>query len=85
METSEIRRVVETVFCTLMDERGTPLAAVDAGRGLYGGGYELDSMDTATLSAMLSEKFEDDPYTYGIYPQNIGEIVAYYSDRTNPR
>jgi acyl carrier protein len=85
METSEFRRAVEAVFCTLMDERGTPLAAVDAGCSLYDGGYGLDSMDTATLSAMLSERFEDDPYMHGIFPKNIGEIVAYYSDRADAR
>lgn len=81
METSEIQRAVEAVFRTLMDERGTPLTAVDADRGLYDGGYELDSMDTATLSAMLSERFEDDPYVSGSFPRNIGEIVAYYAAR----
>jgi hypothetical protein len=42
-------------------------------------------MDTATLSAMLSERFEDDPYTYGVFPNNIGEIVAYYSNRAVAR
>lgn len=81
METSEIRRAVEDVFCALMDERGTPLPAVDPGCGLYDGGYGLDSLDTATLSAMLGERFEDDPYTSGTFPRNIAEIVAYYADR----
>ena len=40
-------------------------------------------MDTATLSAMLSERFEDDPYLSGIFPRNISEIVAYYADQVD--
>lgn len=84
METSEIRRAVETVFCTLMDERGKPVESVDPDCGLYAGGYGLDSMDTATFSAMLSERFEDDPYMTGIFPENISEIVAYYAGRGAP-
>ncbi|MGA2266977.1 MAG: hypothetical protein ABSH44_00785 [Bryobacteraceae bacterium] len=81
MERSEIRRAVEDVFCALMKERGTPLAAVDLERSLYDSGYSLDSMDTATLSAMLGQRFEHDPYTSGAFPQNIAEIVAYYAER----
>jgi hypothetical protein len=83
METSDIGRAVEAVFSTLMEDRGTPLTSVDDACGLYDGGYGLDSMDTATLSAMLSKRFEDDPYMHGIFPKNIGEIVAYYSERAN--
>jgi hypothetical protein len=62
-----------------MDERGTPLPAIDTGRVLYEGGYGLDSLDTATLSAMLAEQFENDPYTSGTFPRNIADIIAYYS------
>jgi acyl carrier protein len=83
MRELEIRHAVEVVFSTLMEERGTPLSAIDAGLGLYDGGYGLDSMDTATLSAMLSERFENDPYTSGIFPKNIGEIVAFYTGRAH--
>jgi hypothetical protein len=83
MQEVEIRRAVEAVFSSLMGERGTPLSAIDPGLGLYDGGYGLDSMDTATLSAMLSERFEDDPYMSGIFPKNIGEIVAFYTGRAN--
>ena len=81
MEKSEIRTAVDEVFCTLMQDRGTPLASVDPNCSLYDGGYGLDSMDTATLSAMLGELFEDDPYSSGIFPRNIAEIVAYYAAR----
>ncbi len=84
MDKTEIRRAVDAVFTNLMNERGTPLTDVDPECGLYDGGYGLDSMDTATLSAILSERFEDDPYSSGVFPRNIAEIVAFYADRVNP-
>ena len=81
MQPSEIHHAVEVVFRTLMEERGTPLSEVDHTRVLYDGGYGLDSMDTATLSAMLSEKFDDDPYSSGTFPSNIAEVIQYYTER----
>ena len=83
VDKAEIQRAVDTVFSNLMNDRGTTLADIDPDRGLYEDGYGLDSMDTATLSAMLSERFEDDPYTAGIFPRNIAEIVEYYAGRVN--
>ena len=85
METATIQQAVDTVFCTLMADRGTPLEQVDPTQCLYEGGYGLDSMDTATFSAMLSERFDDDPYLTGIFPQNIAEIVVYYENRATSR
>ncbi len=81
MSANEVGHAVKEVFRTLMTEKGTPLENVDPGTVLYDGGYGLDSMDTATLSAMLGERFEDDPYTDGTFPQTLNEIIAYYSSR----
>jgi acyl carrier protein len=81
MDRSEIREVVEGVLRTLMSDRGTPLTSVDPDCSLYGGGYGLDSMDTATLSAMLGERFDDDPYSSGVFPRNIAEIIEYYGSQ----
>lgn len=83
MGTAEIQRGVEIVFFSLMGERGTPIQSIDPTCSLYEGGYGLDSMDTATLSAMLSERFDDDPYTTGVFPQNTAEIITYYANRFN--
>jgi hypothetical protein len=66
----------------MMTDRGTPVDQVDLRLSLYEGGYGLDSMDAATFSAMLDERFEDDPYSGGQYPRTLGDIVAYYSRET---
>jgi acyl carrier protein len=39
---------------------------------------DLDSLELAELSAVLEERFGHDPYTQGIAPRTVGEIVAYY-------
>ena len=81
MSTIELGRAVEDVFRTLMLEKGTPLDSINRSTVLYDGGYGLDSMDTATLSAMLGEQFEVDPYSDGAFPQTLDEIIAYYASR----
>ncbi|HPH96728.1 MAG TPA: acyl carrier protein [Anaerolineaceae bacterium] len=48
---------------------------------LYRSGLGLDSLDTATLSAMLENKFGLDPYSQGIFPHTVREIVNFYKDR----
>lgn len=40
---------------------------------------ELDSLDAAELSAILEESFGTDPYTEGLAPRNVGEVLGFYS------
>jgi acyl carrier protein len=62
-----------------MEGREMRLDGVDLSRSLYEDGYGLNSMDTASFSAMLNEQFGADPYSAGEVPHNLGEIVAYYN------
>lgn len=39
---------------------------------------ELDSLELAELSVLLEDTFGRDPYTEGIVPRTVGEIVAFY-------
>ena len=45
---------------------------------LYQGGLGLDSLDTAEFSVLLEKDFGHDPYSNGIFPRTIGDVVAYY-------
>lgn len=81
MNKNEIQDAVNGVFRALMQDRGTAVEHVDEQRVLYAEGYGLDSMDTATLSAMLSDRFDDDPYIGGVFPQTLSEISSYYDGR----
>lgn len=41
---------------------------------------ELDSLDVAELSALLEEQLGTDPYTEGVVPRTVGEVLAFYAD-----
>jgi acyl carrier protein len=39
----------------------------------------MDSLEIAELSAMLEDTLGTDPYTEGLLPETVGEIVAFYN------
>ena len=39
---------------------------------------DLDSLELAELSVLLEDTFGRDPYSEGIVPNTVGEIVAFY-------
>ena len=47
---------------------------------LYSEGIGLDSLDVAELSAVLEDEFGKDPFSNGLMPETIGEIVAFYDE-----
>jgi len=40
----------------------------------------LDSLELAELSAILEEQFGRDPYTAGVIPRTVGDVVDFYAD-----
>lgn len=38
----------------------------------------LDSLELAELSAVLEDEIGHDPYSDGIVPETVGELVGYY-------
>jgi acyl carrier protein len=52
---------------------------IDEQTPLFTEGLDLDSLETAELSALLEVRFGRDPFTDGQVPQTIGEILDYYS------
>jgi acyl carrier protein len=71
------RRVIHSAIETLLQRRGagglaiTPEAKLNADLG-------MDSLELAELSAILEDELGHDPYTEGIVPEMVGELVAYY-------
>lgn len=39
---------------------------------------ELDSLEVAEFSAVLEDDLGSDPYTAGLLPRTVGEVVAFY-------
>lgn len=49
---------------------------------LFGDGLGLDSLETAELSASLEDAVGSDPFSEGLLPETIGEILDFYGDST---
>ena len=73
-------KVTEMVM-TVLRAKGVKTAVANPTDFLYDGGLGLDSLDAATLAAMLENEFKTDPYNVGEFPQTISEIVSFYSGR----
>jgi acyl carrier protein len=59
-------------------ERSNRSPEVDASAGLYADGLGLDSLETAELSAFLEDEIGTDPFTEGLLPQTVGELLEFY-------
>lgn len=47
---------------------------------IFGEGIGLDSLETAELSATLEDEVGSDPFSAGLMPETIGEILDFYGD-----
>jgi acyl carrier protein len=50
-----------------------------ADTSLYADGAELDSLETAELSATLEDVLGSDPYSAGEMPETLAQIQAFYA------
>jgi acyl carrier protein len=74
------QKITEMVM-TVLRAKGVETAVVNPTDFLYDGGLGLDSLDAATLAALLENEFKTDPYNAGEFPQSIADIVAFYANR----
>ncbi len=65
---------------TILRHQAFPETAVAASSELYDDGVGLDSLCVAELSAMLEKAYGSDPYSGGVMPQTIGDIINFYGD-----
>jgi acyl carrier protein len=49
---------------------------------LHAEGVGLDSLQVAELSAILEDAFGTDPYSAGLMPQTMAEIIGFYDQAT---
>jgi acyl carrier protein len=40
---------------------------------------EMDSLEIAELSVLLEDEFGKDPYSQGMVPQTVGELVGFFA------
>lgn len=51
---------------------------IDLDTQLFAEGIGLDSLQTAELSVTLEDELGRDPFSEGLLPQSVGEIVDFY-------
>lgn len=54
-----------------------PVAEVSRDAGLYDD-LMMDSLEVAELSAELEDDLGRDPYTEGLLPRTVGEVIEFY-------
>ena len=59
-------------------ERSNRSTEVEPASGLYADGLGLDSLETAELSAFLEDEVGTDPFSEGLLPQTVGELLDFY-------
>lgn len=59
-------------------ERSNRSTEIELTTGLYADGLGLDSLETAELSALLEDEIGVDPFTEGLLPQTVGELLDFY-------
>ena len=62
----------------LLERRGLADLVIERTAALHED-LDLDSLELAELSAMLEDELGEDPYTAGLVPRTVGEVVEFYS------
>ena len=64
----------------VLKHQDKPAQEITLEKPLYDEGLGLDSLCVAELSALLEKTFTKDPYTEGVLPETVADIVAFYGD-----
>jgi acyl carrier protein len=64
---------------SLLQRRKGSAAAVNIDSDLYGD-LGLDSLDVAEFSAVLEDNLGRDPYSEGIVPRTVGDVIEFYDE-----
>ncbi|WP_101756530.1 phosphopantetheine-binding protein [Oceanicoccus sp. KOV_DT_Chl] len=70
-------KIIE-IITVILKHQGLPEIVVSAESPLYDDGIGLDSLCVAELSAQLEKNYGKDPYTSGVLPQTVADIISFY-------
>ncbi len=74
-----IQEQIIDIIETILKHQGMAPVEVSLDAQLYDEGVGLDSMCVAELSATLEKRFGKDPYTQGVLPHTVADLVEYFS------
>lgn len=75
---ADAEHIVTETIRGLLKRRKADVETLDVNADLYED-LGLDSLEVAELSAALEDDLGRDPYSEGIVPRTIGEVVAFYN------
>ncbi len=75
--TVEVENVIRETIQRLLEQRGAGSLEIRSEAKLTVD-LGLDSLELAELSAVLEDEVGHDPFSEGIVPETVGELVAYY-------
>ena len=73
----DTEKTVVNAIRGLLKRRKTDAGEVDLNADLYED-LALDSLEVAELSAVLEDDLGSDPYSQGVVPRTVGEVVEFY-------
>jgi acyl carrier protein len=73
----DAQKSVVTAIRSLLKRRKEDAAEVSLDADLYDD-LRLDSLEVAELSAVLEDDLGRDPYSEGLVPRTVGEVVDFY-------
>lgn len=73
-----VEATVLNIIRTLQQRNQRSADGITRDSRLYADGLGLDSLGAAELSTSLEMEFDSDPYSEGLIPQTVGEIVQFY-------
>jgi acyl carrier protein len=76
---ADVENVVVGALRSILRRRKSGGAAVTIDADLYGD-LGLDSLDFAEFSAELEDELGSDPYSEGIVPRTVGEVIEFYGE-----
>lgn len=68
------------VLRRLLAHNDRPAVSIDENTSLFSAGLNLDSLMAAQLSVMLEGEFGKDPYSAGLIPVSVGDILRFYEE-----
>jgi acyl carrier protein len=75
--TATAENVIISTLSSLLQRRGADLHEITPESKLAAD-LQLDSLELAELSAALEDDLGSDPYSMGLTPETVGEIIAFY-------
>jgi acyl carrier protein len=76
--TVSAENIIRATITTLLEQRGAGGIEVNSESTLTGD-LGLDSLELAELSAVLEDEIGYDPFSEGIVPETVAQLIEYYN------